>query len=122
MRSRPSGSAAVSSRRKRPGGSSSVFNKALAVTAFIASAGATTANDEIRDTIDFESQGVVRRNEGFVNSILSFGGSGAAAASTPLSPEQEAARLENEESIRRATGGGQVVIQRDRGGFKLPGT
>jgi hypothetical protein len=90
--------------------------------AFIASAGATTANDEIRDTIDFESQGVVRRNEGFVNSILSFGGSGAAAASTPLSPEQEAARLENEESIRRATGGGQVVIQRDRGGFKLPGT
>ncbi len=89
--------------------------------AFIASAGATTANDEIRDTIDFESQGVVRRNEGFVNSILSFGGSGA-AASAPLSPEQEAARLENEESIRRATGGGQVVIQRDRGGFKLPGT
>lgn len=89
--------------------------------AFIAAAGATTANDGIRDTIDYESQGIVRRNEGFVNRLLAFGGSGA-AASAPLNPEDEARRLEDEESIRRATGGGQVVIQRERGGFKLPGT
>lgn len=87
----------------------------------VAGAGATTADAGIRDTIDFESQGVVRRNEGFVNSILSFGGS-SAQPSAPLNAEQEAARLENEESIRRTTGGGQVVIERDRGGFKLPGT
>jgi hypothetical protein len=89
--------------------------------AFISAAGATAANDGIRDTIDYESQGIVRRNEGFVNRLLAFGGS-SAAASAPLNPEEEARRLEDEESIRRATGGGQVVIQRERGGFKLPGT
>jgi len=89
--------------------------------AFISAAGATTADDNIREQIDYEAQGVVRRNEGFVNQLLSFGGSGAPAAA-PLNPEQEEQRLANEESIRRATGGGQVIISRDRGGFKLPGT
>jgi hypothetical protein len=88
--------------------------------AFITAAGAATADDGIRETIDYESQGVVRRNEGFVNRLLAFGGSGAASA--PLNAEDEARRLEDEESIRRTTGGGQIVIQRDRGGFKLPGT
>jgi hypothetical protein len=88
--------------------------------AFISAAGATAADDNIRETIDFESQGVVRRNEGFVNNLLSFGSSGPAAA--PLNAEEEQRRLADEESIRRATGGGQVVIERDRGGFKLPGT
>ena len=87
----------------------------------VAGAGATTADATIRDTIDFESQGVVRRNEGFVDQLLAFRGSGEAAA-TPLNAEEEALRLENEENIRRATGGGQIVIERDRGGFKLPGT
>jgi lipoate-protein ligase A len=53
--------------------------------------------------------------------LLEFRGSGQAPA-TPLNAEEEARRLENEETIRRATGGGQVVIERDRGGFKLPGT
>jgi hypothetical protein len=80
-----------------------------------------TADDNIREQIDYESQGVVRRNEGFVNRVLSFGGSSAAAAA-PLNAEEEQRRLEDQESIRRATGGGQVVIERDRGGFKLPGT
>lgn len=89
--------------------------------AFITAAGAATADDNIRDQIDYESQGVVRRNEGFVNRLLSFGGSGAPAAA-PLNAEQEQQRLAEEESIRRSTGGGQVIIQRDRGGFKLPGT
>jgi hypothetical protein len=89
--------------------------------AFIAAAGATAADDGIRDTIDYESQGVVRRNRGFVDRVLSFGGSGASSA--PINPEDEARRLEDEESIRRATGGGQVVIQRNRGGgLRLPGT
>lgn len=87
----------------------------------VASAGAVAADANIRDTIDYESQGVVRRNEGFVDRLLAFGGSGAPAAA-PLDPEDEAQRLEEEESIRRATGGGQVVIRRERGGFKLPGT
>jgi hypothetical protein len=87
----------------------------------VADAGAEAADQNIRDTIDFESQGVVRRNEGFVNRLLAFQGS-SAAQSTPLSAEDEAARLEEEEAVRRATGGGQVVIRRERGGFKLPGT
>lgn len=89
--------------------------------AFISAAGASTADDNIRNQIDYEAQGVVRRNEGFVDRLLSFGGS-SAPASAPLNAEDEARRLADEESIRRATGGGQVVIRRDGGGFKLPGT
>lgn len=89
--------------------------------AFISAAGASTADDNIRDQIDYEAQGVVRRNEGFVDRVLSFGGSSGPAAA-PLNPEQEQQRLDDEESIRRATGGGQVTIRRDRGGIKLPGT
>lgn len=89
--------------------------------ALVSAAGAEAADINIRDTIDFESQGVVRRNEGFVDRLLAFGGS-AAPATAPLNPEEEARRLEDEEAIRRATGGGQVVIRRERGGFKLPGT
>jgi hypothetical protein len=87
----------------------------------VAHAGAEAADPNIRDTIDFEAQGVVRRNEGFVDSLLAFGGSSAPRAA-PLNAEDEARRLEDDEAIRRATGGGQVVIERDRGGFKLPGT
>lgn len=87
----------------------------------VTQAGAGAADPNIRDTIDFESQGVVRRNENFVNSLLAFGGSGAPRAA-PLNAEEEARRIEEDEAIRRATGGGRVVIERDRGGFKLPGT
>lgn len=87
----------------------------------VANAGAEATDVNIRDTIDYESQGIVRRNEGFVDRLLAFQGSGS-QASAPLDPEEEAQRLEEEESIRRATGGGQVVIRRERGGFKLPGT
>ena len=87
----------------------------------VAAAGAEAADASIRETIDFESQGIVRRNEGFVDRLLAFRGS-AAEAEAPLSPEEETRRLEDQESVRRATGGGTVVIQRDRGGFKLPGT
>ena len=89
---------------------------------FITAAGAATADDNIRDQIDYEAQGVVRRNEGFVNRLLAFGGSGSGPAAAPLDPRTEEERLADDESIRRATGGGQVTIERDRGGFKLPGT
>lgn len=88
--------------------------------AFVSAAGATASSDSIRDEIDFEAQGVVRRSEGFANRILNFGGSGS--ASRPLNAEEEARRLEDEESIRRATGGAPVVIQRERGRVRLPGT
>lgn len=89
--------------------------------AFVSAAGAATADDNIRDQIDYEAQGVVRRNEAFVDRLLAFGGSSGPAAS-PLDPRSEEQRLADDESIRRATGGGQVTIERDRGGFKLPGT
>jgi hypothetical protein len=84
-------------------------------------AGAEAVDPNIRDQIDYESQGIVRRNENFVDRVLSFGGSSAAPAA-PINAEEEAARLERDEQVRRATGGGQVVIERERGGFKLPGT
>lgn len=86
----------------------------------VAQAGAEAVDPNIRDTVDFEAQGLVRRDQGFVNRIINFSGSGAPA--TPLDAAAEAQRLEEQESIRRVTGGGTVVIQRDRGGFKLPGT
>ena len=87
----------------------------------VANAGAEAVDPNIRNQIDYESQGIVRRNQDFVDRVLSFGGSGAPAAA-PLNAEEEAERLRADEQIRRATGGGQVVIERDRGGFKLPGT
>jgi len=96
-------------------------NASAGERSLVAAAGADAADPDIRDTIDFEGQGIVRRSEGFVDRLLAFGGSGQPAAA-PLDAEQEARRLEDDESIRRATGGGQVVIERNRGGFKLPGT
>jgi hypothetical protein len=86
----------------------------------VGDAHADATDPNIRDTVDFEAQGIVRRNEGFVNRLLAFGGSPSASA--PLDPQAEQERLADEDSIRRATGGGQVIIQRDSGGFKLPGT
>ncbi len=86
----------------------------------VSSAGASTADPDIRDTIDFESQGIVRRNQGFVDRVLSFGSDSTPRA--PIDAEEEARRLEEAEAIRRTTGGGDVVIQREGGGFKLPGT
>ena len=88
--------------------------------ALVAGAGAEAVDPGIRDTIDFESQGVVRRNEDFVNRVLAFGNGAPEAA--PLNPEQEAERLQRDEQIRRATGGGQVIIERERSGIRLPGT
>ncbi len=87
----------------------------------VANAGAEAVDPTIRDQVDFEGQNIVRRNQDFVDRVLSFG-SGEAAPAAPLNPEEEAERLRREEQVRRATGGGEVVIERERGGFKLPGT
>lgn len=88
--------------------------------AFVGAAGADAVDPGIRDQIDYESQGVVRRSEGFVDRLLAFGGDSAPTA--PLNAEEEAERLERDEAVRRATGGGRVTIERDRGGLRLPGT
>ncbi len=87
----------------------------------VANAGADAVDPTIRDTIDYEAQGVVRRDRDFADRILFFRG-GDAQASAPLDPAAEQQRIEDDEAIRRATGGGRVTIERDRGGFKLPGT
>src|SRR5262245_26284700 len=73
----------------------------------VSHAGAEAADPNIRDTIDFEAQGVVRRNQHFVDNLLAFGGS-SAARPAPLNAADEARRLEDDEAIRRSTGGGQV--------------
>ncbi|MEZ6022658.1 MAG: DUF3035 domain-containing protein [Hyphomonadaceae bacterium] len=88
--------------------------------ALVNAAGADATDPGIRDTIDFEAQSIVRRNQSFADRVIHFTGSQNTAA--PLNAEEEQRRLEEEESIRPATGGGQVTIERDRGGFKLPGT
>ena len=85
-------------------------------------AGATATDPSIRDTLDFESQGVVHRNQGFVDALLSFGAN-AQPANATVDPQAEQRRLAEEEATRRATGGGSVTIEgRQSGGFKLPGT
>jgi hypothetical protein len=87
----------------------------------VSNAGAEAVDPNIRDQIDYEAQGLVRRDEGFVNSILNFGGSSNPNVS--VDANAEARRLEEQEAIRRATGGGQVTISRGGGRTtKLPGT
>ena len=104
----------------------SLFGQDVAASAspgertFVGAAHADTVDPNIRDTIDFENQSIVRRNQGFVDRVLAFGASGSTSA--PLDAAAEQQRLADEDAIRRATGGGQVIIQRDSGGFKLPGT
>lgn len=86
--------------------------------ALVARAGAEAVDPAIRAQIDLESGGIVRKPEGFADRILSFGRGGE----PKVDPEAEQARLAEEELVRRATGGGSVVIQRkDTSRSKLPG-
>jgi hypothetical protein len=85
-------------------------------------AGATATDPSIRDTVDFESQGIVHRNQSFVDSLLAFG-EGPPNTAAPLNADAEQRRLAEEEATRRVTGGGTVTIEGRRSGdFKLPGT
>ncbi len=84
--------------------------------ALVARSGAEAVDPTIRDQIDFEGSTVVHRNEGFSNAVIAQGEPGA---SDPRTEEQ---RQADAESVRRATGGGTVVIQRERGDDKLPGS
>ena len=70
-------------------------------------AGAEAVDPNIRDQVDFEGGNIVRRNEGFSDAVN--------AQNQTRTPEQE-------EAVRRATGGGAVTIQREGGDVKLPGT
>jgi hypothetical protein len=82
-------------------------------------AGAETTDASIRDTVDFEGANIVHRDQTFSDRVMQYQGSAADASNTNVTAEQ---RTAEQESIRRATGGGSVVIEHRETGFKLPGT
>lgn len=85
----------------------------------VSRAGAEAVDPGIREQVDFEGGNLVHRNPALVDSVVSEG----SESGSSLDAEAERARLEREEAARRATGGGEVTIQRhEPGGFKLPGT
>ena len=96
-------------------------NASAGERALVTAANADAVDPNVRDQVDFESQNIVHRSDAFADSVINFHGSADNAA--PLNGAAEQTRLANEEAIRRATGGGQVTIQRNApGGIKLPGT
>ena len=86
----------------------------------VAKAGASAVDPSVRDQVDLEGGGVIRKNQDLADKVIDFGKAGTDA--TASDPEAEKRRLEEEEAKRRAAGQGQVIIQREEGGgFKLPG-
>jgi hypothetical protein len=85
----------------------------------IARADADAVDPTIRAQVDMEEANIVHKGDVFAASIISFGGSVDSA--TPLTPEEQEKRLAEQETIRRATGGGEVVIERKESRSKLPG-
>ncbi|MBU6406806.1 MAG: DUF3035 domain-containing protein [Alphaproteobacteria bacterium] len=78
----------------------------------VANAGAETAPADIRQTVDFEGATIVHRTDQAVNRVVEYRGEGSAASTT-----------EEQESVRRVTGGGTVVLPPEASGrVKLPGT
>lgn len=87
-------------------------NTSVGERQLVANAGAETAPVDIRDTIDFEAAGIVHRTNEVADGVIEFQGSAAGQQS-----------VEEQERVRRVTGGAPVVIQRsDAGRVKLPGT
>jgi len=82
----------------------------------VSRAGAEAVYANVRDQVDFEGGNIVHRSQGFSDRVIAQGQPGA---SDGLTEEQRTAQTE---TVRRATGGGQVVIQRQEGEDKLPGT
>ncbi|MFZ4070074.1 MAG: DUF3035 domain-containing protein [Caulobacterales bacterium] len=84
--------------------------------ALIARAGADAVDPNVRAQIDLEAGGVVRKSEAFSDRLL------GKDANKPLDAAAEQKRIQEEEIVRRATGGGQVTIERrDTSKSKLPG-
>lgn len=81
-------------------------------------AGVGRANQEIRLEIDGQNS-VERKSDGFANRVMFWeNGTVRMPSGGALDPEAEAKRLE---SVKAATGGGEVKIMRRPGGAKLPG-
>lgn len=93
--------------------------------ALVAAAGATAADADIRTRVDFADAAIIRKNNSIVDQVMNFvplSNTKTDANGTPLDAEAEARRLKQIETVTSATGGADVVIRRESGGFKLPGT
>lgn len=93
--------------------------------AFVAAAGASATDADIRTRVDYEDGQIIRKSTSFVDQVLNFvplNNSKTDAQGNPLDAAAEEERLRNIESANNATGGGLVVIERESNGFKLPGT
>jgi len=107
-------------------GSTGNFEGSDGEALLIAQAGGGEADPFIRAIIDGEAGGVVHKTRTFSDQIMFWrgeGSTGIASDQTPLDAEEEAERLARDQARAEAlTGGGQVEIERDRGGIgKLPG-
>jgi hypothetical protein len=76
----------------------------------VAAAGAEAVDPAIRAQVDLEAGGVVRKSEPFADRVLEGG-----------EAKTEEERLKEEETVRRATGGEGVIIQKRETKSKLPG-
>lgn len=86
--------------------------------ALVNRAGADAVDPAIRAQVDLEGAALVRKPEAFADQVLGYQGS-AAPSPAALTEEQ---RLANAETVRRATGGATVTIERREGErSKLPG-
>jgi Protein of unknown function (DUF3035) len=85
--------------------------------ALVNRAGADAVDPAIRAQVDLEGAALVRKPEGFSDSVINYQGT-----ARPPAGQSEADRLAAEEAVRRATGGAQVTIERREGEKpKLPG-
>jgi hypothetical protein len=84
--------------------------------ALVARAGADAVDPNVRGQIDLEAGGVVRKPEAYADRLL------GKDAKQPLDAAAEQKRIQEEEIVRRATGGAPVTIERrDTSKSKLPG-
>ncbi len=115
---RPDGAARAAVFGQDVGAEASVGERSI-----VARAGAGAVDPAIRAQVDLEGAALVRKPEGFADAVIGYQGSAAAAQPVgDAESEAEKRRLAQQESARRATGGGAVVIQRgDAERLKLPG-
>lgn len=124
LRPPQAGDARPSALRAEGEAESSVFGRDLGRNAspgeraLVELAGATAADPGIRRQVDLEAADVVYKPEAFADRVI---GAEQTAALTEVTEEERERRLKEEESIRRVTGGGTVVIARERPRSKLPG-
>tara|TARA_R110002096_G_scaffold196794_2_gene379765 strand:+ start:2178 stop:2750 length:573 start_codon:yes stop_codon:yes gene_type:complete len=107
-------------------GASANFEGSDGEALLVARAGGGEADPFIRAIIDGEAGGVVHKTRNFSDQILFWRGDSSSVisnAETPLDAEAEAERIARDQARAEAlTGGGDVEIERDRGGIgKLPG-